>query len=275
MLPLQEQEHDMKLADGRPPIEGFDEHRRRTFSSTKMLNLGNDLLRDEARRLRDLLAYFVVPELGGTRRMPSEEQLARLFHTSRNSARAALRLLAADHSVQRVAGIGTYAREEPKRWRSDRLRDSPSYPEFDSRTTLLGWQVEYDVPEAMAQNFDPEVNRLTVFEKKQSYGAVPALLRTFFVPLRPQDSLGAEDAAEDLLGILEDRFEHRPLRAQRIINAIAADESAATQLEVPLGSPLLYIQTAVYGAEGSLVLLYFVRQRGEVVQLSVEPERLI
>lgn len=265
----------MQLADGRIPVEGFDEHRRRTFSSTKMLNLGSDLLRDEARRLRDLLSYYVVPQLSGTRRLPSEEHLARQFHASRNSARAAMRLLAADQSVQRVAGMGTYAREEPKRWRSDRLRDSPSYPEFQSRTTLLGWHVEYDVPETMAESFSSDVNRLAIFEKKQSYGAVPALLRTFFVPLRPGDALGPEDAPDDLLSILEDRFGHRPLRAQRYINAIAADESAATQLEVPLGAPLLYIQTAVYGRDGSLVLLYFVRQRGEVVQLSVEPERMI
>lgn len=259
------------------PLPGprHDEQRRRVFTTTKMLNLGNDLLRDEARRLRDLLSYYVMPQLGDNRRMPSEEELARHFHCSRNSARAALKLLATDHSVQRVAGIGTYARDEPRRWRSDRLRDSPSYPHFQTQATLVGWHVEYVIPEPMRAGFSPDADRMAIFEKRQAYQGVPGLLRTFFVPLRPADSLGPEDASEDLLGILEDRFGHRPLRAERIITAIAADESAATQLEVPVGSPLLFIQTAVYGQDGSLVLLYFVRQRGEIVQLAVEPERVL
>ncbi|MCD2100253.1 GntR family transcriptional regulator [Rhodococcus rhodochrous] len=254
----------------------YDEFRRRTFTTTKMLHLENDLLRDEARRLRDLLSFYVVPRLDESRRMPSEDELAREFHCSRNSARAALKLLANEQSIQRVTGVGTYAREAPKRWRSDMLRDSPSYKaEHAAESTLVGWHVEYETPVTMKDTFAADVSRLAVFEKRQTYQGVPGLLRTFFVPLRPQDTLGPEDASEDLLSILEDRFDHRPLRAERIITAIAADESAATQLEVPVGSPLLFIQTAVYGKDGSLVLLYFVRQRGEVVQLSVEPERVL
>ncbi|MFC8193312.1 UTRA domain-containing protein [Cellulomonas sp. NPDC057328] len=251
------------------------ELRRRTFSTTKMLDLGDGLLRDEARRLRDLLQFFVVPNLDENRRVPAEEDLARRFHSSRNAARAALRLLATEHSIQRVAGMGTYARAEPKRWRSDRLRDSTSYPQFGALTTLGGWHVHYGVPESMRDAFSPEANRLAIFEKRQTYADVPGVLRTFFVPLRPQDTLGADDAAEDLLGILEHRFGHAPVRADRVINAVPADESTAVHLEVAVGAPLLYIQTAVYAPDGSLVLLYFVRQRGEVMQLSVQPERMI
>lgn len=253
----------------------FDDYRRRTFASSKMLKLGDDLLRDEARRLRDLLAFHLVPLLADGRRLPTEDEIAREFRASRNSVRAALQLLASERAIRRVVGMGTYVDGEPRSWHPDRLSDSrATYPQLGSEIVVLGWRVEYDIPRTLASSYSPDATRLAIFEKRHSIGGLPALLRTFFVPLRPQDSLGPDDAPDDLLGILEGRFGHNPLHADRIITAIAADKSTATQLEVASGSPLLHVQTAVYAPDGSLVLLYFIRQRSEVVQLSVAPERI-
>src|SRR5690554_1752360 len=138
-----EQPHNVK--DARTRRSQFDEHRRRTFTTTKMLNMGSDLLRDEARRLRDLLAYYVVPLARMEQRMPAEEDIARQFRASRNSARAAMKLLADDQAVRRIPGVGTYAGDAPTLWRSDRLRDVHTAA-VETTSTLLGWNVEYDIP---------------------------------------------------------------------------------------------------------------------------------
>ncbi|HWH98430.1 MAG TPA: GntR family transcriptional regulator, partial [Pseudolysinimonas sp.] len=97
---------------------------RREFSVSKILDLGQHRRQDEARRLRDLLARFIVPSLGPSRRIPSEEEIARQFHCSRNTARTALRMLAQEHMIERVVGVGTHGLKDPSIWRSDRMVDT-------------------------------------------------------------------------------------------------------------------------------------------------------
>ena len=258
-------------------MSGYDALHRRVFSSTNILDLGQHRRQDEARRLRDLLARFVIPFLSADRRMPDDEQIARQLHCSRNTARLAMQMLADEHLIERMAGVGTYAHTEPSVWRSDRLVDPflvlSSAEKRGSR--VIGWRVGPDIPDPMRAEVPATTDRLAIFEKVLFYDGRPGSLRTYYMPLRPDDEFTVQDAAHDIFEILEDRFGQGKLRAERRITALAADQSAAQLLEAAVGDPLLFIETVVRNASGAVVLSYYGRQRTDVVQVSLEPERLV
>ncbi|MDF2444673.1 MAG: GntR family transcriptional regulator [Subtercola sp.] len=249
--------------------------RRRSFTSDKILDLGQHRRQDEARRLRDLVSAFVLSGARGGERLPSDEEIAREFSCTRNTARIAMQLLVQENTVGRAAGQGTYARERPITWRTDRLLDQlkidPSPLEHDY--VLIGWRETVAVPAAMAAVFDEAATRMAVFERVVFYQGRPGSLRTYYLPLRDHDVFTREDANLDVFSILEDRFGHRPLRAARQITAIAAELSAAELLAVEVGTPLLFIETTVRSASGAVVMVYHGRQRSDQVRIELEPSR--
>jgi len=249
--------------------------RRRTFASDKILDLGQHRRQDEARRLRDLVSAFVLAGAESGQRLPSDEEIAREFSCTRNAARIALQMLVQENTVGRTAGQGTYARERPITWRTDRLLDqlkiSPA--PVDHSYLLIGWRETTAVPASMAAVFDPSVTRMAVFERVVFYQGRPGSLRTYYLPLRAGDEFDRDDANKDIFDILETRFGHRPLSADRQISAISAELSAAELLSVEVGTPLLFIETTVRAPSGAVIMVYHGRQRSDQVRIALEPSR--
>lgn len=248
----------------------------RDLAGDRILDLGQHRRQDEARRLRDLLSEYVVDSLEKDERLPSDEQVARQFHCSRNAARLALQMLADERLIDRTVGVGTYVMSDPSRWRTDHLVDALVVRDAGAMRweRLVGWRITTSIPLAMRTEFDPSVKRLAIFERVFSYNGTPGSLRTYHVPLRGEDVFEPADAHGDIFEVLETRFGHRGLRASRTISAIAADASAAEVLEVRRGDPLLLIATIVRSPSGDIVLSYSGRQRTDVVRIGLEPERV-
>jgi GntR family transcriptional regulator len=270
MTSLVERSRPPRMSSPTPPA------RRRSFSSTRLLDLGQHRRQDEGRRLRDLLATFVVPQLDEGRRMPTEEQIARMFSASRNAARTALQLLAREGLIARTVGRGTYAHPDPTLWRSTELVDHLlAMPSGERRSMrVIGFRIRDGVPEPMAGVLQPSASRLAVWEKVLFYDGQPGSLRTYYLPLRTEDELQPDDAAEDVYDVLGTRFGYRDLVADRIVRAIAADASAAELLRIDEGSPLLMITTIVRDASGSVVLVYDGRQRPDMVAVSMRAQHV-
>ncbi|WP_291055586.1 GntR family transcriptional regulator [Herbiconiux sp.] len=250
--------------------------RRRSFTDDKMLDLGQHRRQDEARRLRDLVSAFVLAAADSGQRLPSDEEIAREFSCTRNTARIAMQMLVQENTIGRTAGQGTYAHSRPTTWRTDRLLDmlriDPAPLEHDY--LLIGWRETSAVPASMAAVFSPDTTRMAVFERVVLYRNRPGSLRTYYVPLRDEDDFTRSDANDDVLEILEGRFGHRPLSASRQISAISADLSAAELLSVDVGSPLLFIETTVRSAAGHVVMVYHGRQRSDQVRVELSPARV-
>ncbi|MFB2579996.1 GntR family transcriptional regulator [Herbiconiux sp. P15] len=249
--------------------------RRRSFTTDKILDLGQHRRQDEARRLRDLVSAFVLATAVGGERLPSDEEIAREFSCTRNTARIALQMLVQENTIGRTAGQGTHALERPMTWRTDRLLDqlkiSPAPVDHDY--VLIGWRETTTIPSTMAALFDEAATRMVVFERVIFYKGRPGSLRTYYLPLRASDEFTRDDADLDIFGILEDRFGHRPLAATRQISAISAELSAAELLSVEVGTPLLFIETTVRAASGAVVMVYHGRQRSDQVRIALEPSR--
>ncbi|GAA2234010.1 GntR family transcriptional regulator [Herbiconiux moechotypicola] len=253
----------------------MDQPRRRTFTDDKILDLGQHRRQDEARRLRDLVSAFVLSVTAGGERLPSDEEIAREFSCTRNTARIAMQMLVQENTIGRTAGQGTYAHSRPTTWRTDRLLDKLRIdpPPTDHDYVLIGWRETTAVPRSMATVFAPSVARMAVFERVVLYRGRPGSLRTYYLPLRPDDVFTPADANDDVLEILEGRFGHRPLSSTRQISAISADLSAAELLAVEVGTPLLFIETTVRDAAGDVVMVYHGRQRSDQVRVELTPAR--
>ncbi|WP_368498346.1 GntR family transcriptional regulator [Herbiconiux sp. A18JL235] len=249
--------------------------RRRSFTDDKILDLGRHRRQDEARRLRDLVSAFVLSAAESGQRLPSDEEIAREFSCTRNTARIAMQMLVQENSIGRAAGQGTHARTPPTTWRTDRLLDklriSPEPVDHDY--LLIGWHETSAIPAPMAAVFDPRAVRMAVFERVVLYRGRPGSLRTYYLPLRAHDEFGQADANDDVLEALEHRFGHSPLSASRQISAISADLSAAELLAVEVGTPLLFIETTVRAASGHVVMVYHGRQRSDQVRVALDPSR--
>ncbi|MFD6883427.1 GntR family transcriptional regulator [Rhodococcus sp. NPDC060084] len=229
---------------------------------------------DEVRRLRDLLRV-VVDRLGSGQRMPSDEQLARRFRTSRNCVRLALQALADENRVQRSVGAGTYTTNVHERSRFDLLIDSIPVAGGDPRSELviLGWKVTSDLPESISVDMPADTSALVIFERLSTFAGVPRQLRTYYLALRPGEEFTREDASRDVYDIIEHRFGHGTLGADRRISAVGADESAASALGVAQGTPILYIDTTVFNERRETVLLSHARYRSDMVNVALNPPR--
>lgn len=229
---------------------------------------------DEVRRLRDLLRV-VVDRLGSGQRLPADEQLARRFRTSRNCVRLALQALADENRVQRSVGAGTYTTNVHERSRFDLLIDSVPVVGGDPRSELviLGWKVSSDLPDTITHGMPADTSALVVFERLSTFAGVPRQLRTYYLALRPGEEFSRDDARRDVYDILEHRFGHGTLGADRRISAVAADESTASALGVTQGTPMLYIDTTVFNERGDTVLLSHARYRSDMVNVALNPPR--
>jgi GntR family transcriptional regulator len=249
--------------------------RRRSFTDDKILDLGQHRRQDEARRLRDLVSAFLLSSAAGGERLPSDEEIAREFSCTRNTARIAMQMLVQENTIGRTAGQGTYANARPLTWRTDRLLDQLKIdpPPIDHDYVLIGWRETSAVPTPMAASFDDSVDRMAVFERVILYKGRPGSLRTYYLPLRPGDVFDRADANDDVFDILESRFGHQNLTADRQISAISADLSAAELLSTEVGTPLLFIETTVREPGGTVVMLYHGRQRSDRVRVALAPSR--
>jgi GntR family transcriptional regulator len=249
--------------------------RRRTFTSDKILDLGQHRRQDEARRLRDLVSAFVLSTATGGDRLPSDEEIAREFSCTRNAARIALQMLVQENVIGRTAGQGTHVLARPMTWRTDHLLDQLTIlpAALDHDYVLIGWRETTAIPSSMAAVFDTAAERMAVFERVIFYRGRPGSLRTYYLPLRSGDVFTRDDANIDVFNTLEDRFGHRPLTATRQISAISAELSAAELLSVEVGTPLLFIETTVRAPSGAVVMVYHGRQRSDQVRVALEPER--
>jgi GntR family transcriptional regulator len=249
--------------------------RRRSFTEDKILDLGQHRRQDEARRLRDLVSAFVLSGATDGERLPSDEEIAREFSCTRNTARIAMQMLVQENTIGRTAGQGTYANPRPLTWRTDRLLDQLKIdpPPLEHDYVLIGWRETTAVPTPMAALFDEMVDRMAVFERVILYKGRPGSLRTYYLPLRPGDEFGQGDANDDVFEIIESRFGHESLTADRQISAISADLSAAELLATEVGTPLLFIETTVREPGGTVVMIYHGRQRSDQVRIALEPSR--
>ena len=227
---------------------------------------------DAARWVRDTLRIQIMEDAIGSlfssdRSLPGENNLSASFGVSRNVVREALDLLRREGLINRIPGVGTIRTSSKMCQRLDELKGLAE--------SLEGYHVSVDnrvladrtvsANALVAQKLGVDEGSDVVFvERLRIVDGIPfslddSYLRTDFA----QELLKADLLSKDLFSVIEE-LEHTTLGwAEVTTEAVAADESIADILQVPIGSPLLLVQRIIYLDDGTPIDLEVIKYRGD------------
>ncbi|HEX7735674.1 MAG TPA: GntR family transcriptional regulator [Ktedonobacteraceae bacterium] len=207
-------------------------------------------------------------------RIPTEEAIKDHFQVSRATVRQAIAVLEQEGHLIRHQGRGTFV-SQPK--------IEMKLQNFYSFTQDMGERGLH--PETRIVMFDvilrrsgvaeilevPEMEPLVKLIRLRMANGEPIMLETTYVPQRLVPDLTEEDiATHPLYELLENRYQMRLSRAVESFEPILIDEFAAKMLDVPKGSPALYLERIGLLADGQRVELSQSVVRGDRCRYFVE-----
>jgi GntR family transcriptional regulator len=187
--------------------------------------------------------------------LPPEMEICKAYGVGRQTIRMAIARLVDENLVERYAGRGTFVRQSSGRMKfyldrsfSQQMRELGYQP----RSALISQsvcQVDTSCPEALrARQGEPCLNLVRL-----RFGSdEPVAVQDTTVLIERCHGLDAHDFNRESLYEVLSRVYHLVInRIHHVVRAVAADEYYADLLQVPFGSPLLYVGTTAYLEDGS------------------------
>ena len=193
-------------------------------------------------------------------RLPTENEIAKDFETSRATVQTAMSRLVYEGWIEKQAGRGTFVADEGRSATID-LDDVRS---FEQDAVSHGDRVSYRLISVGRQaatedvagrlGIDPETT-IFAFERLRVVGEeIIGMERRFFMPGIsldfPVDALDTESTHSLIQGYLKQSIG----RMEAAIRAVAADDEAAKKLDIKPGSPLLLRRHTMFATTGDVIL---------------------
>jgi GntR family transcriptional regulator len=189
-------------------------------------------------------------ELRSGDRLPSEDELCRSFEVSRTTVRQALQALELDNLIERHRGRGTFVkagRRKIANLKMTCLLDDmialgiPAASVLKERRILIP---PSPVADTMGLSEDETV--LSFLKVVSVDGQIFAARRTY-LPLWMNKLLSDKDLqSEHLLNTISARCGAHCIEADQLVEAVMADTTLASILDVDIGSPLLSVTRSTY-----------------------------
>lgn len=226
---------------------------------------------DRARQVADLLRGEIVHGWfrggrfrGG--RLPREAVLAREFGASRNTVRAALRLLRDEGLVERCPGVGTTISGAKYPHGLHRLLGlAETLHEHGEVSNQVRTMALMEPPAAVRQRLGLEAGEQVVYlERLRRLNGLPLSLDLTYLVREVGEPLFDADLARNDIFVLLERVAGQPLGvAELTLEAVNADPHTASVLDAPRGAALLMVERLTHLSDGRPVDLEFVRFRGD------------
>lgn len=210
--------------------------------------------------------------------LPSERDIAGRLDVSRVTIRKAFAELVGDGVLVQRRGSGTFVGSSGQRIEQplSRLTSFTEDMKLRGLTTESTWierSVGLPTPEEALRLSISPADRVCRFHRLRRANDMPLAIELAAVPQRFLDDPMTVDAS--LYAALESRG-LRPVRALQRLHAIALSPQQAKLLELPNGSPALFIERVSYLADGRTVEFTKSHYRGDaydfVAELSLAPE---
>ena len=195
--------------------------------------------------------WIVTKEYSPGERLPSENELAKIFEVSRLTVRQAIALLDQEKLVFRKRGEGTFVTQDSQ------LIDSLGL-EFSGFMDDLFYQVSKSITKSVEID---QVSASKIVQKKleitddtvyrvRRVRELNNYLFAYTVNYLPND-IGSQISQEmllkeSMLKILEEKLGYDFDEAFQTIEASFSDQEVSSRLEVPSGSPILYVERVMY-----------------------------
>ncbi len=214
--------------------------------------------------LRRLIEQQIIPP-GSI--LPPETEINQAYGVGRQTVRKAIARLVDDNLVERYAGKGTFVRDHVERANfqldrsfSQHVRDMGLEP----HSRVLSQEektIDADSPEAMKKWKGAPSLRL----ERVRYGdQEPICYQSSTVLTHHCPELGQHDfSCKSLYEVLAKEFNLIIVKMDHLIRAVAADDYRAELLELPPGSPLLFVATTAFLEGGQMIELSFSYYRAE------------
>ena len=184
-------------------------------------------------------------------RLPSESDLSARFDVSRVTVRLALDDLAAQGSIVRRQGKGTYVAGKQVRHGLDSLRS------FHESLLLQGLQADMQllekrrvkVPQSLRQQFAPATHAMQL-KRLHRVDEQPVALGVSYLPDKLNAASWAEVEQQPAYSLLHQRMGAAPTRADMAISAQSADAALAEVLHTQIGDALLVLKRTSYFSSG-------------------------
>ncbi|MFL5705119.1 MAG: GntR family transcriptional regulator [Ktedonobacteraceae bacterium] len=207
-------------------------------------------------------------------RIPSEAEIREYFAVSRATVRQAITELEQDGLLVRQQGRGTFVRKPKIEWT---LRNFYSYTQdltergLHPETRLLMFEVVLRKAIAREVFGLEEKEPLIKLVRLRLAAGDPLMLETTYLPECFVPGLVEEEVrTHALYTLLEEKYGMRLERAMESFEPILVDEFASKMLEVPKGSPALYLERIGALADGRRVELSQTIVRGDRSRYLVE-----
>lgn len=219
-----------------------------------------------------LRAQIATEEFLPDQRIPSENELNRMYGVSRMTARGVLTTLVNDGLLFRVPGKGTFVAPLKINTVSPAYRGIREQLEamgYETSTQLLGAAVE-DVPEWIRERLGlASSEAVYTIRRLRSLQGNPISLHHSYVPARLAPGLENLDVVnEQLCVVLESQFGLRMRKVAENLEAIAAGKQESKQLNIRLGAALLRLEDLIADGDGKPFEFSRIVFRGDKIRLS-------
>ena len=229
---------------------------------------------------RQMMEYIQKQVDGGVYkpgdRLPSEKELGAIFHVNRHTVRQAMMELAGRGLIYTERGKGTFvARNKPelidykvsRRTRfTHNIMDVGLIP---GARVLRGMEVA--AVERVAGNLRLETGaRVVLLEMLRSINQEPFCISTNYFPAHLTPGLLARiDEISSLYDFLDKHYGLRPTRTYSTFQATFPGQDDAAVLEIPRNQPVLVVESAMTGEDGTVIQYSVTRFRGDRSKISV------
>lgn len=228
-----------------------------------------------ATRVRDLLRSQIVsaePRF----RLPSEEDLAREYHVSRNTMRETLALLVDEGMLRRSKGIGTtLIVERHARTYDAEAGFAAALPQLTPRIENVNVDLEI-VPATpyLRARFGPEEEFFVYWERLTILAGAPQAVWRSHLPARTFAILLDNPPAPDksIYEVIHEISGASVARTRRTVEARAADPMTARLLGVPPSTTALHIERSMFASDGRFMELGYAWVRGDRYAVTYDTE---
>ncbi len=190
--------------------------------------------------------------------LPGEHQLAAQYGVSRVTVRRTLEALELEGLVNRRRGVGTFpveqAAERQERYNIGGLTSPAAKQTGQAEATTISIEI-IATPAEVAAHFGPGHEKVTRVVRRRSAGREPYTLMNAYLSQPVATALGHQAMQSDSLPMALEQAGITLMRAEHLITAKAADDLSATQLQVPVGAPLIAMRTLFSDANDAPVAL--------------------
>jgi GntR family transcriptional regulator, N-acetylglucosamine utilization regulator len=204
--------------------------------------------------LLQMIQRKVIPP-GGM--LPPEMEICRSYNVGRQTVRQAIAHLVDEDIVERFAGRGSFVRLYSShtqffldRGFSQQMRELGRVPHSRVLSTEIGVVNGEKIPTLQAWT---GASCLTL-ERLRLGDGEPVCHQTSIVFIERCPGIEQQDfSSQSLYEILSTRYQLVVTRIDHVVRAVAADGYRAELLDVPEGTPLLFVATTAYTNDGGII----------------------